>query len=210
MRDRMISFLRYKSNTQLLLPFSGTWYVVWGGLQRQDNILHAVTRDQRFAIDFVIMQQGCTHRSKGTRNANYHCWGELIIAPGNGRIVGAVDGIVDNSPGYMNVRHPLGNHVIIDHGNGEYSFLAHMKKSSLKLNVGQRVATGALLGECGNSGASSEPHLHYHMQNSPIFCDGDGLPARFSNYIANGKRILSGVPRRGQLVSQPRRCEGLT
>lgn len=59
---------------------------------------------------------------------------------------------------------------------------------------------GQTLGLCGNSGNSSEPHLHYHLQNTGIFFDGDGLPAQFLNYVADGKAVERGEPRKGQQV----------
>jgi murein DD-endopeptidase MepM/ murein hydrolase activator NlpD len=69
----------------------------------------------------------------------------------------------------LNKKQPKGNYVIIDHGNGEYSFLAHLKKGSMVVAVGDSLKSGQFIGLCGNSGNSSEPHLHYHLQNKPIF-----------------------------------------
>ena len=116
----------------------------------------------------------------------------------------AEDGIAENLPGVMNAEQPLGNHVILDHGNGEYSFLAHFKNGSLAVSVGDEVAAGDILGLCGNSGNSSEPHLHYHLQTTPTFGAGDGLPAQFLNYLADGKSVANGEPTRGQHIKNER------
>lgn len=73
-----------------------------------------------------------------------------------------------------------GNHVTIDHG-GEYSVLAHLTPGSISLEEGQQVKQGDLVGHCGNSGNSTEPHLHFHIQDHPNFFLGMGLPIQFEH-----------------------------
>lgn len=67
--------------------------------------------------------------------------------------------------------------------------------------VGDKVKRGDLVGRCGNSGNSSEPHLHYHLQNGPHFGQAEGLPAQFRNYVADGKKIERGELVKGQHIS---------
>ncbi|HEU5163235.1 MAG TPA: M23 family metallopeptidase [Thermoanaerobaculia bacterium] len=69
--------------------------------------------------------------------------------------------------------------MIIDHGNGEFSVIAHMKQGSVRVTEGQRVTQGETIGLLGNSGESYGPHLHYHLQNGPDIARADGLPIRF-------------------------------
>jgi hypothetical protein len=183
----------------LSLPFEGEWYVFWGGRELSQNY-HAAYPDQRFAYDIVAMADGSTHSGEGKRNEDYHCWDRTILAPGAGKVVAAVDGVEDNVPGEMNPRQPVGNHVIIDHGNGEFSFLAHLRKGTLAVEVGQELESGALLGHCGNSGNSSEPHLHYHLQDTAVFGKGVGLPTQFLDYVADGEAVARGEPVKGQAV----------
>jgi murein DD-endopeptidase MepM/ murein hydrolase activator NlpD len=95
---------------------------------------------------------------------------------------------------------PPGNHVVIDHGRGERSLIAHFRAGSLAVREGQRVAAGALLGRCGNSGNSSKPHVHYHLQTGNSFGEGLGLPAFFNDYEADGALVERGEPQRGQVV----------
>jgi murein DD-endopeptidase MepM/ murein hydrolase activator NlpD len=193
------SKLDYKTHTPLRLPFKETWTVVWGGRTIEQN-QHAVSRSQRFAYDFLIERSGTTHRGDGKKNEDYFCYGQAILAPGPGRVVAAVDGIGENVPGEMNAQRPPGNHVVIDHGDGEFSLLAHLQPSSLRVRIGDRVEAGQVIGRCGNSGHSSEPHLHYHLQNAAPFGSGEGLPAQFLNYVANGNRVARGEPVRGETV----------
>ena len=188
--------LEYQDTTPLRLPFTGTWTVFWGGRTIEQNY-HAIARDQRFAYDLVVMEKGSSHRGEGKKNADYLAWGRPILASGAGRVVAVVDGIPENVPGAMPTDAPEGNHVVIDHGNGEISHFAHLVPGSIPVHVGDVVKAGQLLGKCGNSGHSSEPHLHYHLQNA----DGDGLPVQFLGYVADGKRIARGEPVRGQQIA---------
>jgi murein DD-endopeptidase MepM/ murein hydrolase activator NlpD len=75
----------------------------------------------------------------------------------------------------------MGNCVIIDHGNSEYSLLAHMQQGSVTVKVGERVTAGQVIGRLGNSGNSFGPHLHYQLQSSPQLFHGQSLPFRFQN-----------------------------
>src|SRR5690349_814622 len=187
------------TKTALRLPFHGAWTVFWGGTTLDQNY-HVVARDQRFAYDIVKTKQGSTHDGDGKRNEQYYCWGAPVVAPAAGVVTEAVDGIPDNAPGEMNALKAAGNHVILDHGDGEWSLFAHFQRGSIRVKPGQRVAEGDTLGLCGNSGNSSEPHLHYHLQNGPAFGDADGLPARFVDYVADDKPVALGIPVRGQVI----------
>ena len=198
-KEAPTDYLEYQTKTKLHLPFQGQWYVFWGGRKLSQNY-HAASRDQRFAYDFVIMKQDSTHTGEGKRNEDYYCFGKPILAPGPGTIHAVENEIEDNVPGVMNATQPMGNYVIIDHGNGEFSFLAHLRRGSLKVKKGDQVNAGDLLGVCGNSGHSSEPHLHYHVQNTPEPFKGSGLPAQFLDYVADGQPVNRGEPVRGQKV----------
>ena len=70
--------------------------------------------------------------------------------------------------------------------------------------AGDKVRAGDPIGRCGNSGHSNLPHLHYHLQTTPRWLDGEGLPAQFSNYYANGKIIERGEPIQGEIISHSR------
>lgn len=195
-------FLQYQTKTPLRLPFSGEWFVFWGGRDAIDNY-HVVAADQRFAYDLVIAKNGRTHAGSGSQNSDFFCFGQPILAPADGIVVEAVDGMTDNTPGRMNAAQPAGNQVVLDHVSGEFSFFAHLQRGSVAVQRGTQVRTGDMLGRCGNSGHSSEPHLHYHLQNTAEFGRGAGLPAQFTNYIANGKPVERGEPVRGQLIRTP-------
>ena len=186
--------------THLRLPFDGTWNVLWGGRTWEEN-RHASVADQRFALDLLIWKGQGTFEGDGSRNEQYFCWGKPVVAPAEGKVVIAEDGASDNTPGVANPQKLYGNHLVIDHGNGEFSLLAHLMRSSLMVKVGERVQVGQLLAKAGNSGVSTEPHLHYQLMDSPLWLQAHGLPSVFIDFFADGKPISRGEPRRGQAIA---------
>ncbi|HET7275314.1 MAG TPA: M23 family metallopeptidase [Longimicrobiaceae bacterium] len=189
----------YQTKAALQLPFKGEWYVFWGGRTPHQNY-HVVAPDQRFAYDLLIVRNGGTHKGDGKQNTDYYCFGQPILAPAAGRVVTAVDSLPDNLPGVMNPAAPAGNHVIIDHGDDEFSLLGHLQSGSVTVEVGDTVESGETLGMCGNSGNSSEPHLHHHLQTEGSFGEGVGLPVYFNGYWADGEYVERGEPVRGQAI----------
>jgi murein DD-endopeptidase MepM/ murein hydrolase activator NlpD len=78
-----------------------------------------------------------------------------------------------------------------------------MRKGSVRVRKGERVAAGAVLGLTGNSGNSSEPHLHFHVQDRPgLFGSARGLPVAFVDYRADGRRVARGTPVQGQFIER--------
>ncbi|TGU70988.1 M23 family metallopeptidase, partial [Mesorhizobium sp. M00.F.Ca.ET.186.01.1.1] len=119
---------------------------------------HYAIPSQRYAYDIIKIKDGYSYSGDATKNESYYAFGQEILAPQDGTVVHVVSDIPDNVPvGTMNDKQPAGNVVVIDHGNGEFSYLAHLKQGSAKVKVGDRVKKGDLLGLCGNSGNSSEP-----------------------------------------------------
>jgi murein DD-endopeptidase MepM/ murein hydrolase activator NlpD len=193
------NFLGYETKTVLRLPFDGEWLVLWGGRTMALN-QYAASPDRRFAYDFVVARNGVTHQGAGRQNGDYYAYGRPVLASGAGTVVDVVDSVADNAPGTTNGAVELGNQVIIDHGNGEFSFFTQLQRGSIRVKAGDHVAAGAVIGACGNSGNSSEPHLHYHVQSTPSFLVGAGMPAQFQHYTADGKPVTRGEPVRGQVV----------
>ncbi len=195
--------LEYVTKTALHLPFRGTWDVVWGGRTIEQNY-HAAYRDQRFAHDILIMKDGSTHRGDGKSLSDYYCYGQPVLAPGAGRIVWLCDSLPDNAPGQRDPAHATGNSVVIDHGNGEYSLIAHMQPHSLEVRLGDKVNAGQAIGLCGNSGNTSEPHVHYHLQDTPRPFDGEGLPVQFTGLVVDGKSVARAEVIKGQKIANAR------
>ena len=96
-----------------------------------------------------------------------------------------VDGIKDNKPGELNPIYAPGNTVIIKTNNNEFLFFAHFKQNSIRVKQGQKIKQGELLGLCGNSGNSSEPHLHFHIQNIEDINTATGVKCYFDKLNVN-------------------------
>lgn len=192
-------FLDYECKTDMILPFNDEFFVFWGGRNTLDNY-HAAYPDQRFAYDFLQMKKRRSFKSDGKSNEDYYCFGKDVIAPGYGVIVEMKNDVEDNIPGVMNPKQTMGNYVIIDHLNGEYSFIAHFKKGSIIVAQGDTVKQAQLLGLCGNSGNSSEAHIHYHLQNTAVFGKGEGLPIQFNGIIKDSVLNEKSEAKKGEQV----------
>jgi len=193
--------LDYVVKTPLELPFQDEWYVFWGGRTLKQNY-HAVSKAQRFAYDLVIRKNGSTFSGDGKKVTDYYCFGADVIAPAAGQIVWSCDSLPNQEPGQMDAKHRVGNGVVIDHGNGEFSLIAHLQPKTQHFKVGDKVKAGDVLGKCGNSGNTSEPHLHYHLQDGPDITTAEGLPAVFVGACVDGKKVAKAEPVRGQTIKR--------
>lgn len=147
-------------------PFEGEWFVFWGGTNPLVNY-HYEYENQRYAYDFIVFDGKSSFEGDAKANESYAAFGKNYLAPADGKVVAIENNIPDNEPvGEMNEDQPLGNYVIIDHGNDEFSYLAHFQKESIEVEEGEQVKQGDILGLVGNSGNSSEPHIHFHVADS--------------------------------------------
>ena len=190
-----------RNNTKMKLPFKGEWSVTWGGDTKEQNY-HVESVAQKNAFDFLIYdEKGLTHKGTGEANEDYYAFGKELYAPCDGEVVLVVDGIKDNIPGVLNPIYIPGNTVIIKTANGEFVFFAHFKQHSIVVMQGQKVTTGALLGLCGNSGNSSEPHLHFHLQNTEDMTKATGAKCFFDQLKVNGVLKSDYSPVKGDKIS---------
>ncbi|REK71674.1 M23 family peptidase [Paenibacillus paeoniae] len=172
-------------------PMHGDWFVFWGGTNVFDNY-HYAHPSQRYAYDLIQEKDGMSYEGDPTKNESYHAFGQEVVAPADGTVVEVVNDIADNEPvGVMNEKAPAGNVVIIDHG-GEYSYLAHLKKGSAIVKVGDQVKRGDKIGEVGNSGNSSEAHMHFQVSDGSDLYESSSIRVKWSNDLE---------PTRGKTVS---------
>ncbi len=190
-----------RNNTKMKLPFKGEWSVTWGGDTKEQNY-HVESVAQKNAFDFLIYdEKGLTHKGTGEANEDYYAFGKELYAPCDGEVVLVVDGIKDNIPGILNPIYIPGNTVIIKTANGEFVLFAHFKQHSIVVKQGQKVTTGALLGLCGNSGNSLEPHLHFHLQNTEDMTKATGAKCFFDQLKVNGVLKSDYSPVKGDKIS---------
>ncbi len=149
---------------------------------------------QRFAIDWVrLRDDGKTSHGDEKDNKNYYAYGTEALAAADGVVTEVKDGIPENIPGENSRAVPItietvgGNHVILDIGAGHYAFYAHLQPGSLRVKLGDKVRRGQVVGLVGNSGNSTEPHLHFHIENANSPLGAEGLPYSLSSFAVVGR-----------------------
>ena len=163
----------------ILFPSTGEWEVIVGSSNPFDfSNHHFHSPAQMFANDLCITNSKALNEL-GNDNKNYPTFGKDIISPVSGEIVCVVDGIEDNIPGELNPQMVYGNVVMIEDSDKHVVVLAHFKKGSIKVKEGDKVEQGQLLGQCGNSGNSAEPHIHIHIQTERGFEKGNGIIIKY-------------------------------
>jgi murein DD-endopeptidase MepM/ murein hydrolase activator NlpD len=195
-----------RNRTKFALPFKGEWFVAWGGDTIEQN-QHQDAPNQRFAFDILkVDAKGKTYKGDGSKNEDYYAFGQEITAPADGVVTYVVDGVHDNKPGEMNQMFVPGNLVIIKHTEDEYSLFAHFKQNSIRVKTGSKITKGQVIGLCGNSGNSSEPHLHFQIQNTSFFEDEGSMKTFFEKVMVkrDGKTETKNdySPVKGDNVSQ--------
>lgn len=176
-----------RTEIPLGLPVRGRWHVSSGGDRLELN-KHVLAKSQRRAADLVILDaEGRSHRGDGKRNEDYYAWGREVVAVADGRVIQVVDGVPENRPRSMNRYFVPGNVVVIEHSTTLHSLYAHLQPGKLRVKPGARIKRGAVVGLCGNSGNSSEPHLHFQLQDGPLMEDSWGVEGVFS-----GVRVTRG------------------
>jgi hypothetical protein len=189
----------YATRTRLRLPLDGR-VLVWDGHDfyshhRRFDFDHPValqigfkTNAARYSYDFTSVDaEGNRHRGDGAKNEDHFSYGQPVLAPGDGVVVAVVNKVAEDGGG-MSIAAVkadgmviLGNYVVIDHGNGEFSHLGHLRPGSVKVAVGDRVRAGQQVAEVGTSGSSLFPHLHYELATTATL-DGEGLPSQFVDF----------------------------
>ena len=197
-----IAVISYQLKTKLNFPLNGTWYVSNG---TDVSGTHRWGIGQEFAYDLVkVDQEGNSGKGDETKPQSFYAYGQNVLAPADGVVYETRDEIddtpisqlADDDPSVVNkkileyqatlrkrygVRGTEGNYIIIDHGNNEYSVLVHLKKDSLRVKKGDKVKRGDIIAQVGQSGLSTEPHLHYEVVSNPDPLKQRGLPVVFYN-----------------------------
>lgn len=138
---------------------------------------------QRFAIDFLrVDSSGASHHGDPLANASYYAYGTELHAVSDGVVAATKDAIPQNVPGAssravtINMETVGGNFVVIDIGGGNYALYAHVQPGSLRVKVGDHVKRGQVVALLGNSGNSTEPHVHFEVADAPSFLAAEGVP----------------------------------
>ena len=208
---------RRREPVAVAAPVVGRWRALNSPADRvPSHGLHAY--GQTFAIDLVGEPVGPSRPSWGwwplaRRPAEFPGFGASVVAPAPGVVVEAEDRARDHwsrksypallylllesvmrelsGPGRL-----LGNRVVIETGDGLYVVLAHLRRGSIRVEPGDVVATGDHLADCGNSGNSTEPHVHFQLMDHASVLLADGVPFSFYDRGPLGQPRRLGVPSR--------------
>jgi len=191
------------SKTVFRFPLKGTWFAAVGPTPQT---AHRWGVMEEFAFDIArIGAENSSHRGAGARFDDFYAYGAEVLAAADGKVVSVLDGVAENpdalkKPGESDETYGervgqiqmtlmmqggpaiAGDHVIIDHGNGEYSLYAHLKPGSLKVKPGDMVKAGQPIAQLGSSGNSTEPHLHFQVCDRPDPLNCAGIPINFQGY----------------------------
>ena len=166
---------------------SGNYYITHGGDSPVINP-HYYVPAQKHALDIVKLNS-LGFRAKGllpTSLNAYNIFGDKVFSPCSGEVLSVENQIEDNKIFNTNKNKPIGNHVIL-YCKEHTIVLAHLKKNSVPVSIGDFTQKGDLIGQVGNSGNSSEPHLHIHAIKGKIksqelwILKGNPIPLIFNN-----------------------------
>jgi len=145
---------------------------------------------QRFALDLAqVDSNGSTHPEWAQGKQDYYAWGEEVRSTGRGEVVAVMERERDLEIGEAPspTVNPAGNYVVVRHGARMFSVYAHLQQGSVMVRTGDHVERGQPLGLVGNSGSSTQPHLHVHFTDAWVraadpflsLVQSQGLPALF-------------------------------
>jgi tetratricopeptide (TPR) repeat protein len=192
-------------DAELSLPFKGTGKITQGNNGTASHMGLSGT----YSWDITILNKKLLqYWGDEKRNQSHYCFGYDVIAPGDGVVDKVVSGIDDNPEvGIKNPNWPAGNFVRIKHSDNLYSTAAHLRKDSVTVSRGQSVKEGQKIGECGNSGYSTGPHIHFTVMFGPDHHFAS-RPTTFLNYEKlsgnSWQRISRGVPAKNDKIRNPR------
>ena len=185
---------------KVYLPFWGDWFVSQG---YDGKITHLGEWGK--ALDFVIVDETTTtFQGTGSEKEDFFCYNKPIVAPLDGFVYDIINTVEENEISGVNTVENWGNTIILNHQNGLFTQISHIKKDSFKVVVGDYVVKGTILANCGNSGRSPEPHIHFQLQLSPIIGSKTvAYPIAYFIEKEKNKRILkiSEVPKEETLIS---------
>lgn len=173
---------------------------------------HSSERSQAYAYDLVPCDMGGNIMVEGGRGrslSEYAGFGAEVIAPADAIVVSVRDEFEDHDPPgstgdpsvYQNDAEAIvGNYIVLDHGNYEYSLLGHLRAKSIVVAPGDRVPKGATIARVGNTGFSNAPHLHFQVMDGPRLFECDGIPIRFHTLLEDRTDRRSPFLRAGAII----------
>ncbi len=153
--------------------------------------------NQRFAMDFDMLNgNGEIADNTGKYNSDYVGYGANVVAVADGKVVALVNSIPDNPnppsrKKNWDIDSICGNYIALDIGNNLIALYAHLKPYSIKVNIGDSIPRGTVIGQIGNTGKSSGAHLHFQISKFKVPYEksgnsflSEGMSFVFSKYTS--------------------------
>ena len=162
-------------------PFRGKWAVIQGGATPLLNHHYPIPQ-QRGALDLMRIQEGMVMPEEALTNSDHFSWEQTLYAPNSGVIVKVVSEFKDVEGFSLDMNNPAGNYVVLQLDSGHYAMIGHLKQNSILVKEGERVKCGQELASVGNTGNTTQPHIHFQIQSHIDFMDSEStaLPILFS------------------------------
>ena len=212
----------HQSPNRYSFPLAGTWYV---GAAPSLHSHHRWAVNEEFALDLVSLGgDGRTHKGDGTRLDDYFGYGRDVLAVADGTVVEVAAGGTEANdrlrrPGEgaedfqkrtvaaqnelltKSYKAVIGNYVVVKHAGGEYSHYAHLKQGSVRVRAGDTVTRGQVIGQLGQTGNSTEPHLHFQLTDGPDPMYSRGIPIVFKDLPVEGLDLVGRPLQTGWIVT---------
>lgn len=195
------------SDVEHMLPFEGEWAIVNGGINKKSSHSWFIAT-QRYAYDFLVVDEhGRSYNGCKTNLNDYYCYSKNVLASADGTVVDVGNACYDSKIFRLglldaNVKDIRGNYVTIMHNKFEYSTIAHLSKDSILVKIGQKVKQGEVIAKCGNSGNSSEPHIHFQVQTAKSFFSSAGKPIKFNHIITRPFQNYSSIYKKKSYLNE--------
>lgn len=177
---------------KLASPFRQPTFVFQGGKSSLINH-HAGLQQQASALDLVLLEpDGTLVDGDPSQLESYACFGAPIAAPISGRVVHVRRDLPDMPIGQTDRENLTGNTLVIETDSQQYVVLGHLQAGSIEVAEGDRVSTGQHIARCGNSGNTTQPHLHLQVQNRPSFSNLDPELRTFPIAFIAAERVRDG------------------
>jgi len=198
---------------QVAAPLRGPRWVAGNGCCQPINAHRGATLSidgtvrvpERFAIDWVQLAPSLRlFEGPVDQLASYAYFGDPIHSVAAGKVVSAQDRLAEQTPGSLpegqTVQSAGGNHVVVKLASKRYAFYAHMQPGSLRVEVGDRVRKGQIIGLLGNTGNTDAPHLHFHIMDGPSPLQSNGLPFVHPRFTGQGLISDESLLQSGEVV----------
>jgi hypothetical protein len=163
-----------------LAPMSeGSLYVVQGGGSALVNH-HHFAGSQKYALDIIDSRDGALPFEGQLDIRQYRTFGKTVYSPVEGLVESVENSLPDQKIGEVDQQNLAGNNIVVKTDDERYLLFAHLKQNSVVVSEGDEIKIGQEIGEIGNSGNSTQPHLHIHAMTKADFLNAKSSPIAIS------------------------------